>query len=139
MGAGLPAVRDDRGPDAVPAAQEDEAGRGGGAGEGRGGGVHQQVLRGRQVHVQAGKRTVSTSQFVSCMVSSSHPVFLPPCATQLLVKDPAQRLGCRGGGANEVKAHPIFRSINFTRLEAGMLEVPFIPDVSRSSRTSRRT
>lgn len=49
---------------------------------------------------------------------------------QLLAKNPAERLGCQGGGASEVKAHPIFRSINFKRLEAGMLQAPFIPDVS---------
>lgn len=49
---------------------------------------------------------------------------------QLLAKDPKARLGCQGNGASEVKAHPIFRSINFKRLEAGMLEAPFIPDVS---------
>uniref|UniRef100_A0A3Q4HQW2 G protein-coupled receptor kinase n=1 Tax=Neolamprologus brichardi TaxID=32507 RepID=A0A3Q4HQW2_NEOBR len=48
----------------------------------------------------------------------------------LLAKDPTDRLGCLGGGATEVKAHPIFRSINFKRLEAGMLQTPFIPDVS---------
>lgn len=48
---------------------------------------------------------------------------------QLLAKDPTERLGCKGGGASEVKAHPIFRSINFKRLEAGMLQAPFIPDV----------
>ncbi|KAG7516432.1 G protein-coupled receptor kinase 6 [Solea senegalensis] len=46
----------------------------------------------------------------------------------LLAKDPTERMGCQGGGASEVKAHPIFRSINFKRLEAGMLQVPFIPD-----------
>ncbi|XP_041078803.1 G protein-coupled receptor kinase 6-like isoform X3 [Polyodon spathula] len=46
----------------------------------------------------------------------------------LLEKDPIQRLGCRGGGAAEVKVHPLFKSINFKRLEAGMLEPPFIPD-----------
>uniref|UniRef100_A0A3Q3MXA6 G protein-coupled receptor kinase n=1 Tax=Mastacembelus armatus TaxID=205130 RepID=A0A3Q3MXA6_9TELE len=46
----------------------------------------------------------------------------------LLAKDPSERLGCQGGGASEVKGHPIFRSINFKRLEAGMLEAPFIPD-----------
>uniref|UniRef100_A0A4W4H5P8 G protein-coupled receptor kinase n=1 Tax=Electrophorus electricus TaxID=8005 RepID=A0A4W4H5P8_ELEEL len=45
----------------------------------------------------------------------------------LLAKDPAGRLGCQGG-ASEVKGHPLFRSINFKRLEAGMLEAPFIPD-----------
>uniref|UniRef100_A0A3B1KK88 G protein-coupled receptor kinase n=1 Tax=Astyanax mexicanus TaxID=7994 RepID=A0A3B1KK88_ASTMX len=45
----------------------------------------------------------------------------------LLAKDPNERLGCQGG-ASEVKAHSLFRSINFKRLEAGMLEAPFIPD-----------
>ncbi|KAF4098320.1 hypothetical protein G5714_020350 [Onychostoma macrolepis] len=46
----------------------------------------------------------------------------------LLAKDPNERPGCQGDGATEVKAHPIFRSINFKRLAAGMLEAPFIPD-----------
>uniref|UniRef100_A0A8D0CMC5 G protein-coupled receptor kinase n=1 Tax=Sander lucioperca TaxID=283035 RepID=A0A8D0CMC5_SANLU len=46
----------------------------------------------------------------------------------LLAKDPTDRLGSQGGGASEVKAHSIFRSINFKRLEAGMLQAPFIPD-----------
>uniref|UniRef100_A0A3B3TM66 G protein-coupled receptor kinase n=1 Tax=Poecilia latipinna TaxID=48699 RepID=A0A3B3TM66_9TELE len=47
---------------------------------------------------------------------------------QLLAKDPKERLGCRGCGATEVKQHPIFRNINFKRLEANMLDPPFIPD-----------
>uniref|UniRef100_A0A8C6L2D9 G protein-coupled receptor kinase n=1 Tax=Nothobranchius furzeri TaxID=105023 RepID=A0A8C6L2D9_NOTFU len=47
---------------------------------------------------------------------------------QLLAKDPKERLGCRGCGAIEVKQHPIFRNINFKRLEANMLDPPFIPD-----------
>ncbi|XP_041065530.1 G protein-coupled receptor kinase 5 isoform X3 [Carcharodon carcharias] len=46
----------------------------------------------------------------------------------LLTKDPKQRLGCKAEGANEVKEHPFFKSINFKRLEAGMLEPSFIPD-----------
>ncbi|XP_012695579.1 G protein-coupled receptor kinase 6 [Clupea harengus] len=46
----------------------------------------------------------------------------------LLAKDPNERLGCSGGGPSEVKGHVIFRPINFKRLEAGMLEAPFIPD-----------
>lgn len=49
--------------------------------------------------------------------------------TQLLCKDPDQRLGCCGGGAQEVKEHSLFRHINFKRLEAGMLDPPFKPDV----------
>lgn len=48
--------------------------------------------------------------------------------SQLLNKDPAERLGCRGGGAREVKEHPLFKKLNFKRLGAGMLEPPFKPD-----------
>ncbi|KAM9254301.1 G protein-coupled receptor kinase 6 isoform 3-T6 [Trichechus inunguis] len=48
--------------------------------------------------------------------------------SQLLCKDPAERLGCRGGGAQEVKEHPLFKKLNFKRLGAGMLEPPFKPD-----------
>uniref|UniRef100_A0A672G5Q9 G protein-coupled receptor kinase n=1 Tax=Salarias fasciatus TaxID=181472 RepID=A0A672G5Q9_SALFA len=47
---------------------------------------------------------------------------------QLLAKDPKERLGCQGRGAIEVKQHPIFRNINFKRLEANMLDPPFSPD-----------
>lgn len=55
---------------------------------------------------------------------------LPPSPVcQLLAKDPKERLGCQGRGATEVKEHPIFRNINFKRLEANMLDPPFCPDV----------
>ncbi|XP_027977528.1 G protein-coupled receptor kinase 5 isoform X2 [Eumetopias jubatus] len=47
---------------------------------------------------------------------------------ELLTKDSKQRLGCREEGAAEVKRHPFFRNMNFKRLEAGMLDPPFIPD-----------
>lgn len=50
--------------------------------------------------------------------------------SQLLCKDPLERLGCRGAGAKEVKEHPLFKHLNFRRLEAGMLDPPFKPDVS---------
>uniref|UniRef100_A0A673G256 G protein-coupled receptor kinase n=1 Tax=Sinocyclocheilus rhinocerous TaxID=307959 RepID=A0A673G256_9TELE len=43
-------------------------------------------------------------------------------------KDPKERLGCRGCVAAQVKLHPIFRNINFKRLEANMLDPPFCPD-----------
>lgn len=50
MGAGLPAVRDDRGPVSLPAEEEeDQEGGSGAVGDGCGGGIFQQVLRGRQV------------------------------------------------------------------------------------------
>ncbi|NXE76633.1 GRK5 kinase, partial [Cochlearius cochlearius] len=46
----------------------------------------------------------------------------------LLAKDPRQRLGCGADGAAEVKRHPFFRTINFKRLEAGIMAPPFVPD-----------
>ncbi|KAJ7403337.1 hypothetical protein BTVI_77632 [Pitangus sulphuratus] len=46
----------------------------------------------------------------------------------LLAKNPGERLGCTEDGAAVVKQHPIFRNINFKRLEANMLEPPFLPD-----------
>ncbi|KAI1238150.1 hypothetical protein IHE44_0012866 [Lamprotornis superbus] len=46
----------------------------------------------------------------------------------LLAKNPGERLGCTEGGAAAVKQHPIFKNINFKRLEANMLEPPFLPD-----------
>lgn len=47
----------------------------------------------------------------------------------MLQKDPAKRLGCGPGGANEVKAHSLFKAIDWKRLEAGMVKPPFEPDV----------
>ncbi|XP_062831712.1 G protein-coupled receptor kinase 5 isoform X2 [Anolis carolinensis] len=46
----------------------------------------------------------------------------------LLTKDVKQRLGCHEEGAVEVKKHPFFKNMNFKRLEAGMLDPPFVPD-----------
>lgn len=53
---------------------------------------------------------------------------------QLLTKSAKNRLGCRNGrqGAREVKVHSFFNSTNWKRLEAGMVEPPFMPDVRTS-------
>jgi len=51
-------------------------------------------------------------------------------SSQLLTKDPKQRLGCQVDGATDTKAHHFFKNINFKRLEAGILEPSFVPDVS---------
>lgn len=52
---------------------------------------------------------------------------------QLLAKSPHQRLGGKAGrhGASLVKQHTFFQPhINWRRLEAGMIDPPFVPDVS---------
>ncbi|XP_069877848.1 G protein-coupled receptor kinase 4 isoform X3 [Dipodomys merriami] len=46
----------------------------------------------------------------------------------LLIKNPSERLGCKGDGAAGVKQHPVFKNINFSRLQAHMLDPPFCPD-----------
>ncbi|CAG5124273.1 unnamed protein product, partial [Candidula unifasciata] len=48
--------------------------------------------------------------------------------TDLLQKSPSSRLGCGPEGGEEVKSHNFFRNINFKRLEAGMVDPPFVPD-----------
>lgn len=50
---------------------------------------------------------------------------------QLLAKSPAQRLGGKAGkyGADSVKQHAFFQPIHWRRLEAGLVEAPFVPDV----------
>ncbi|XP_027242942.1 G protein-coupled receptor kinase 4 isoform X3 [Cricetulus griseus] len=48
--------------------------------------------------------------------------------SMLLIKDPSYRLGCQSNGAAAVKQHPVFKDINFSRLEANMLDPPFCPD-----------
>ncbi|KAH9633271.1 hypothetical protein HF086_000870 [Spodoptera exigua] len=49
----------------------------------------------------------------------------------LLAKSCGARLGCSAGrrGAALVKAHRFFARLNWARLEAGMVDAPFVPDV----------
>lgn len=48
---------------------------------------------------------------------------------QLLQKDHTLRLGCDDRGAAAVKSHPWFHGMNWKRLEVGLMEPPFTPDV----------
>ncbi|KAF7135495.1 hypothetical protein RHSIM_Rhsim08G0163600 [Rhododendron simsii] len=64
-------------------------------------------------------------------------VKLPPRLTseahsllkELLQKDPSKRLGSGPRGADEIKSHKWFRSINWKKLEARELQPKFKPDV----------
>ncbi|KAM9347925.1 rhodopsin kinase GRK1b [Symphorus nematophorus] len=46
----------------------------------------------------------------------------------LLAKDPEKRLGFKDNNCDELRNQPFFKEINWGRLEAGMLDPPFIPD-----------
>uniref|UniRef100_W5N910 G protein-coupled receptor kinase n=1 Tax=Lepisosteus oculatus TaxID=7918 RepID=W5N910_LEPOC len=47
---------------------------------------------------------------------------------RLMEKDPARRLGFRNGECAELKQQPFFRGLNWGRLEAGLIDPPFVPD-----------
>ncbi|XP_028322003.1 G protein-coupled receptor kinase 6 isoform X2 [Gouania willdenowi] len=85
--------------------------------------------RKRKIKREEVERLVTEGAELYCETFSEEAAAL--CRT-LLAKDPAHRLGCQGGGASEVKGHPFFSSINFKRLQAGMLEAPFVPDMIES-------
>ncbi|KAL0615109.1 Rhodopsin kinase GRK1 [Plecturocebus cupreus] len=46
----------------------------------------------------------------------------------LLEKDPEKRLGFQDETCDRLRAHPLFKDMNWRQLEAGMLIPPFIPD-----------
>lgn len=50
-------------------------------------------------------------------------------AAFLLQADSTQRLGSLAGGAQDIKDHPWFHSINWQQLELHQLPAPFIPTV----------
>ncbi|XP_054851127.1 rhodopsin kinase GRK1 [Eublepharis macularius] len=50
------------------------------------------------------------------------------CCEGLLAKDPAKRLVFKNNTCNELKSHILFKKMNWSRLEAGLLDPPFVPD-----------
>jgi len=50
--------------------------------------------------------------------------------TALLAKDNKHRLGCSGGGVNDLKSHAFYSGIDWTKLLLKQLEPPFIPKVN---------
>ncbi|XP_053119088.1 rhodopsin kinase GRK1 [Hemicordylus capensis] len=50
------------------------------------------------------------------------------CCEGLMAKDPAARLGFRNNECAELKSQPLFQKVNWGRLDAGLVEPPFVPD-----------
>ncbi|KFP76708.1 G protein-coupled receptor kinase 5, partial [Acanthisitta chloris] len=87
----------------------------------------QSPFRGRKEKVkreEVDRRVLETEEVYSHKFSEE----AKSICKMLLTKDVKQRLGCQGEGAAEVKRHPFFKSMNFKRLEAAMLDPPFVPD-----------
>lgn len=53
------------------------------------------------------------------------------------MRDPKARLGSGEQDANEVKAHPFFREIDWASLATGKMPSPWIPTVAGSLDTSQ--
>ena len=52
---------------------------------------------------------------------------------QLLVKNPAKRLGCMEKGEEEIKSHLFFKMINWAKVEAREVQPPFKPKIVSSA------
>ena len=55
---------------------------------------------------------------------------------QLLVRDPARRLGSGPNDAEEIKAHPFFRDVNWDDMFHKRVPPPFCPTLKNPSDTS---
>lgn len=55
---------------------------------------------------------------------------------QILRKDPAQRIACREGGVEELKAHAFFRNIDWDMLYNKEIPPPFVPQTQQASDVS---
>jgi classical protein kinase C len=69
-----------------------------------------------------------------------YPIHMPPDSVsilhKLLTRDPAKRLGAGPTDADEIKAHPFFRDINWDDMFHKRVPPPFIPTLKNPSDTS---
>ena len=65
-----------------------------------------------------------TNALPSSMQASSRS-----CSLALLNRDATQRLGCGANGPAEIKEHPFFKPIDWEKLMAQEMAVPFEPDL----------
>lgn len=69
-----------------------------------------------------------------------YPIHMPPDSVsilhKLLTRDPARRLGAGPADADEIKAHPFFRDINWDDMFNKRVPPPFCPTLKNPSDTS---
>lgn len=57
----------------------------------------------------------------------------------LLIKDPMQRLGSRGGGSSEILTHAFFRGTDWIKIARRAVEPPFVPPATPANSLSEDT
>lgn len=57
--------------------------------------------------------------------------------SQLLIKIPSERIGCRAGGVAEIKNHPWFADIDWEKLYMKQIPPPYVPGVSEADDVSK--
>ena len=76
----------------------------------------------RQRRVRAERGTA-----VQAAVSSIPEALTGHFSRQLMAKKPEDRLGCTGGGWKEVREHPFFASVDWSKLLAKKVKPPIRP------------
>ena len=64
-----------------------------------------------------------------CIVNSFDVILMQDLLRKLLVLDRTKRLGCMHSGAQDIKNHDWFKSIDWAKAEAGELKPSFVPSV----------
>nr|DBA14658.1 TPA: hypothetical protein GDO54_005592 [Pyxicephalus adspersus] len=81
------------------------------------------VNEGKNTHTDIGKRILKSDP----PYPSGMGELVKDLIRGLLMKDPKKRLGCGPEGADEIKKHPFFKTINWDDLAAKKVPAPFKP------------
>eukprot|EP00063_Salmo_salar_P055009 XP_014029844.1 PREDICTED: rhodopsin kinase [Salmo salar] len=81
--------------------------------------------RGEKVEKEALKERIMTGTVVYPETFSENAKSI---CSALLEKQVDKRLGFKDGTCDEIRTHPFFSAIHWTRLDAGILPPPFVPD-----------
>nr|XP_046219705.1 rhodopsin kinase GRK1-like [Oncorhynchus gorbuscha] len=81
--------------------------------------------RGEKVEKEALKERIMTGTVVYPETFSENAKSI---CSALLEKQVDKRLGFKDGTCDEIRTHPFFSTIHWTRLDAGILPPPFVPD-----------
>ncbi|XP_076819553.1 rhodopsin kinase GRK7-like isoform X2 [Clavelina lepadiformis] len=89
------------------------------------------ITKGKNKRKMSVTKTIETTINEKHIYKRSHKEDLKDLIDQLLAKDVKKRLAGDERSAEPIKRHPYFADLNWERLEAGLVPVPFVPDKSQ--------